>query len=224
MATSPLIPKDQLAGIQRWEFGTFDRPRDRRKGESIASAATAAAAAAASAERIRELTERARAEGYAAGHREGLEAARLESQAECNTRIARADQLLQELTDDLARFDRELANEVVQLGLAVAKKMVGAAVKVNPETVRASVEEALRQVTHFRGPITLSVNPEDAPAVRTYLETAPPHNGWALREDPLVAAGGCRIETSAGEVDATLEQRWHRITAALGQPLNWVEQ
>jgi flagellar assembly protein FliH len=220
MATSPLIPKEQLAGIQRWEFGSFDGPRNRRKGESIASAAAAAEAAAASAQRVRELTERARAEAYTAGHREGLEASR----TECNTRIARVDQLLQELSGDLARFDRELANEVVQLALAVAKKMVGAALTVNPDAVRESVEEALRQVAHFRGPVTLAVNPEDAALVRTYLETAPPQNGWAVREDPLVAAGGCRVETSAGEVDATLESRWHRITTALGQPLDWIKQ
>lgn len=224
MATSPLIPKAQLAGIQRWEFGSFDGPRNRRKDESIASAAAAAAAAAASAERVRQLTESARAEGYAAGHREGLEAARQQAAVEINARIGRADQLLQELGADLARFDRELANEVLQLGLAVAKKMVGAALKVKPEAVKASVEEALRQVAHFRGPVTLAVNPEDAPLVRTYLEASPPQNGWAVREDPLIAAGGCRVETSAGEVDATLEQRWHRITAALGQPVDWIEE
>ena len=217
MATSPLIPKEQLAGLQRWEFGSFDAPRAAPKVDN-------AAAAAAAAERVREITERARAEGFAAGHREGVEAARQQTLAETNARIARADQLLQDLAEDLNRFDREFAQEVVQFGLAVARKMVGAALKANPEAVRASVEEALRQVAHFRGPVTLAVNPEDAPAVRAYLESSPPSNGWAVREDPLVAAGGCRVETAAGEVDATLEQRWHRITAALGQPLNWVEE
>jgi flagellar assembly protein FliH len=224
MAQSPLIPKAQAAGIQRWEFGSFDGPRNRRKDESIASAAASAAAAAAGAQRVRELTERARAEGFAAGHREGLEAARLESLAECNARLARVDQLLQELTDDLTRFDREVANEVVQLGLAVARKMVGATLKVNPESVKASVEEALRQVAHFRGPVMLAVNPEDATLVRAYVESAPASSSWAVREDPLVAVGGCRVETAAGEVDATLEQRWHRITAALGQPVDWIEE
>ena len=33
----------------------------------------------------------------------------------------------------------------------------------------------------------------------------------------------CRVETAAGEVDSTLAQRWHRITAALGQPTDWIE-
>jgi flagellar assembly protein FliH len=215
MAASPVIPKEQLSAYQRWEMGSFDAPRAQSK-ESLA-------AAAAGAERVRDIGARARAEGFAAGHREGLEAARGEALAETSARIARVNQLLQELGEDLNRFDRELAQEVVQLGLAVARKMIGATLQVNPEAVRESVEDALRQVVHFRGPITLAVNPEDAPLVRAYLEASPPPNGWTVREDPLVAAGGCRIETAAGEVDSTLESRWHRITAALGQPLNWVE-
>lgn len=219
-----LIPKAQAAGIQRWEFGSFDGPRNRRKDETVESAAASAAAAAASADRVRELTEQAKSEGFAAGHREGLEAARQQLAAETGARIARADQLLQELAEDLQRFDRELAHEVVQLGLAVAKKMIGAALKANPDVVRDSVEEALRHVAHVRGPVTLAVNPDDAAVVRAYLETSPPQTGWAVREDPLVAAGGCRVETAAGEVDATLESRWHRVTAALGEPTNWVDE
>ena len=217
MATSPLIPKEQLSAYQRWEMGSFDAPRAAPKLDAVA-------AAAANAERVREITARAKAEGFAAGHREGVEAARQQAAAESNARIARADQLLHELAEDLSRFDRELAQEVVQLGLAVARKMVGAALEVDIEAVRESVEEALRQVAHFRGPITLAVNPEDAAVVRSYMDTAPQSNAWAVREDPLVALGGCRVETAAGEVDATLESRWHRITAALGTPLNWVEK
>jgi flagellar assembly protein FliH len=89
--------------------------------------------------------------------------------------------------------------------------------------IRQSVEDALRHVAHIRGPVTLAVSPEDAAIVRNYLEMSPPVDGWYVREDSAIAAGGCRVETAAGEVDSTLEQRWHRITAALGQPTDWIE-
>jgi flagellar assembly protein FliH len=216
MATSPLIPKEQLSAYQRWELGSFDAAPPQPKLDP-------AQVAAANAERVRQIDERARAEGYAAGHREGFDAGLREAAAISNARVARIDEVLQELSNDLTRFDREFAQEVVNLGLAVARKMIGESLKVRPEAVRVSVEEALRHVAHFRGPVTLAVNPEDAPLVRGYLDAAPPQHGWSVREDPLVAAGGCRVETAAGEVDATLEQRWHRITAALGHPLNWVD-
>jgi flagellar assembly protein FliH len=218
MAASPLIPKAQQSAYQRWELGSFDAPKPQ-----AATAAPTPAQSAASAERVRQITEKAQAEGYAAGHREGLEAARLEAHAEADARAARIDEMLASLTSDLKRIDQELAQEVVQLGLAVARKLIGEGLRVRPEMIKQSVEDALRHVAHIRGPITLAVNPADALIVRSYLETAPPVDGWSLREDASIAAGGCRVETAAGEVDSTLAQRWHRITAALGQPTDWID-
>lgn len=206
---SPLIPKEQLSAYQRWELGSFDPPpvEDR----------------AAAAEHLRQLEEQRRAEGYAAGYREGLEVARREGTAQTNLHINQLDQMLTALATDLARIDHDLAQDVVLLGLAVARKLVGEALRVNPEAVRDTVEEALRHIAHIRAPMSVIVHPQDAPLVRAYLETASPQDAWSLREDPAIACGGCRVETPAGEVDATLEQRWHRITTALGQPAGWVE-
>jgi flagellar assembly protein FliH len=212
MPQSPVIPKEQLSAYQRWELGSFD-----------AAPVPKAADTALHAERVKQIDARARAEGFAAGHREGLDAGRVDALVETNAQVARIDAILKELTDDLGRFDRHIAQDVVQLGLAVARKLVGETLRIRPEVVRESVEEALRQVSHLRAPVVLVVNPADAPLVRSYLEAAPPTGGWMLREDPLIGVGGCRVETAAGEVDATLQQRWHRITASLGQPLDWVD-
>jgi flagellar assembly protein FliH len=212
MAQSPVIPKEQLSAYQRWELGSFD-----------AAPVPKPADVAASVERVRQIDARARAEGFAAGHREGLEAGRLDALVETNAQVARIDAILTALTEDLGRFDRHIAQDVVQLGLAVARKLVGETLRIRPEIVRESVEEALRQVAHLRAAVVLIVNPADAPLVRSYLDAAPPTGGWSLREDPLIGTGGCRVETAAGEVDATLQQRWHRITASLGQPLEWVD-
>jgi flagellar assembly protein FliH len=218
MAASPLIPKAQQSAYQRWELGSFDTPKPQP-----AAAAASPAQSAATAERVRQITEKAQAEGYAAGHREGLEAARVEAYAEADARAVRIDEMVASLATDLKRIDQELAQEVVQLGLAVARKLVGEALRANPEMIRQSVEDALRHVAHIRGPVTLAVNPADAPIVRNYLETSPPIDGWSLREEASIAAGGCRVETAAGEVDSTLAQRWHRMTAALGQPTDWID-
>ena len=223
MAASPLIPKAQQSAYQRWELGSFDTPKASPAAAAATAAAPSPAQAAATAERVRQITEKAQAEGYAAGHREGREAARIEAYAEADARVARIDELVASLTTDLKRIDQELAQEVVQLGLAIARKLVGEALRVKPEMIKQSVEDALRHVAHIRGPVTLAVNPADSPIVRSYLETSPPLDGWSLREDAAIAAGGCRVETAAGEIDSTLEQRWHRVTAALGQPTDWIE-
>jgi flagellar assembly protein FliH len=209
-----IVPKEQQSAYQRWELGSFDKPQ-------------AKVDLAAQAERAKELRQRAQAEGYAAGHHEGLQAGLEEGRragfAEAAPRVAQLDQVLGTLATDLARIDRELAQEVVELGLAVARKLIGESLRARPEAVRESVEEALRQVAHIRGPVTVAIHPDDAALVQAHLETAPPRGGWSVREDSNVAPGGCLIETAAGEVDGTLAQRWHRITAALGLPSEWIE-
>jgi flagellar assembly protein FliH len=123
---------------------------------------------------------------------------------------------------DLARVDRELAKDVVQLGLAVARNLVGASLQVHPELVQNCVEEAMRHAAHVKGAVHLTVHPDDAALVKRFLEASSRAASWSIREDAGIARGGCRVETAGGEIDATLESRWHRTTAALGQPLDWI--
>ena len=207
MAASPVIPKEQLSAYQRWELGSFDAPPPR---------------SAPPTENIAEISAQARAEGFRAGHGEGLEAGRREALAQMAPRVARIDEMLGVLNADLLRIDRELAADVVQLALIVARNLVGAALEVHPEIVQTSVEEALRQMAHNYGPVHLTVNPQDAALVREVLKASSRTPGWSLKEDPHISRGGCRVETTGGEVDATIESRWQRTTAALGAPQDWV--
>jgi flagellar assembly protein FliH len=216
MAASVVIPKERLSAYERWELGSFDTPRPKPVDPH--------------AELAKQVSLQAHAEGYRAGHQEGLQAGRLEGYeagrqealAELAPRAARMDEILGALTADLGRVDRELAQDVVQLGLAVARNLVTAALKARPEIVQSCVEDALRQLGQHQSTVYVAVNPEDAALVREVME-ASSRSEWSLKEDARIARGGCRVENAAGEIDATLEQRWHRTTAALGQPLDWVE-
>ena len=210
MAQSPIVPKEKLSAYQRWELGSFDQP-------------TAPDTTIADIELARQRDAHARAEGFRAGRNEGLEAGKVEIRTEAAPRLAKLDELLASLQIDLERLDRELSHEVVQLGLAVARKLVGAALKVHPEIVQGCVEDALRHVVQPSGPINVIVHPEDAAVVRAHLEVSPHAGTWALKEDAAIARGGCRIATGAGEIDATVTQRWERITAALGDPQRWID-
>lgn len=211
-----VIPKEQQSAYQRWELGSFETPAN-------APLRPAHSATAAADQHAHQSKLHARGEGYSEGHREGLEAARREVLAEMAPRIARMDELLAALATDLARVDRELAKDVVQLGLAVARNLVGASLKARPELVQDCVEEALRHVAHANGAVHVSLHPEDAALVKSFLETSSRSASWSIREDETIARGGCRVETAGGEIDATLESRWHRTTAALGQPVDWIE-
>ncbi|HZN25015.1 MAG TPA: flagellar assembly protein FliH [Burkholderiales bacterium] len=208
MAASPVIPKEKLSAYQRWELGSFDAPPAR--------------AGASAPDNTEQIATQAREEGYRVGHLEGLEAGRREALAQMAPRIARIDEMLALLNADLLRIDRELAADVFQLALVVARNLVGAVLEVRPEVVQTCVEEALRQMAHNYGPVHLTVNPQDAALVREVLKTSSRTPGWSLKEDAGISRGGCRVETAAGEIDATIEGRWQRTTAALGSPLDWV--
>ena len=210
MASSPIVPKERLSAYQRWEIGSFDQPKQH-------------AASVESIERAREADAHARNEGFRAGHHEGMAAGRAEAIAAAAPAIARLHELVNALEADLKRVDTELAAQVVELSLAVARKLVGASLRAHPESVKDSVEDALRHVVQAQGAVNVIVNPEDAAIVRAHLEVSPNAGAWALKEDAKIARGGCRVETGSGEIDATLGHRWERITAALGEPQNWID-
>jgi len=209
MPSSPVIPREQLSAYQRWELGSFDPPKTSRPP-------------AEPTQTVEQIQAQARSEGYGSGHAEGVEAGRREALAQMTPRIARLEELIAGLSTDLTRIDGELAADVVQLALTVARKMVGAALQARPEIVQTCVEEALRQMAHNYGPVHLTCHPDDAELVRDVLKASARTPGWSLKEDPTVSRGGCRLETNAGEVDATVETRWQRTTAALGPTRDWV--
>jgi len=60
------------------------------------------------------------------------------------------------------------------------------------------------------------LNPQDYELVSAELQVDASHRGCRFVADPSVAAGGCRIETPQGEIDATLATRWRRVIGALG--------
>ena len=206
---SSVVPKDQLSAYQRWELGSFDHPprtnSGRREEDTI------------------DHREQARKEGYSAGHREGLQAGQREALAQMAPRIAVMEQLIAALKTDLARLDQELATDVLHLALAVARNLVGSALQSRREIVQDCVEQALKQLAQNYGPVRLVVNPRDSELVRATLETVQLAAGWSLKEDERISRGGCKVETAAGDIDATLETRWHRATASLGQPLDWTQ-
>jgi flagellar assembly protein FliH len=208
MPPSPIIPREKLSACERWELRSFDAVRE---------------APGASAAKAKQAEARNRAEGYEAGRREGIEAGRREARNESAARIAQLDELLSALAGDLARLDAELAQDVVELGLAVARRIIGEAIRVRSDVVLQAVQDALRHVARIRGEVQLVVHPDDAARVREHLQESASTRAWTLKENAALARGGCRIEAAGSEIDASIAQRWQRIASALGTTRDWVE-
>lgn len=175
------------------------------------------------AEELERVHHDAHSEGYDAGHREGMAAGYEAGIAQAKQEAERLAQLMQGLDGAVRSFEQELGRDLLALALDIAKQMLRQALRVKPElllpVVRSAMESLPQNIQHPH----IHLHPEDAVLVREAIGTELAHGGWRLVDDPRIARGGCLIETSSAEVDASLPSRWQRIASALGQDNSWLE-
>jgi flagellar assembly protein FliH len=177
-----------------------------RASEIVASARAQAA----------QIESEARAEGFAAGRAEGLAVAAEELAA---TSMALSG-LLTGLENAREAYLAAVEAEVVELALAIAEKIVGSALTVQPGLVAEIVAHALRSVEGSSG-VVLEVNPDDVDHLKTWLETAalPLALKIELRPERRVARGGCVVRTAEGEIDARAHEQLLRAEEVLQEAL-----
>ena len=82
-------------------------------------------------------------------------------------------------------------------------------------------EQALDALLLSARHIVLRVHPDDYALIALGSAEAIAARGARLVADPLVARGGCRLESDIGLVDASIDERWRRAVASLGSELPW---
>lgn len=197
--TSKSIPKEQLSAYQRWELNAFDKPKE---GVKLPTA-----------DEIQRIQQQAYQEGFAAGIKDG--------RAEGQSIAQQMQALMAELNESMQQFEIAMAQEIMDLSLDIARQMVRSALEVNPELVLAVVREAIESLPQVNQNPILSLHPQDAQLVREMLAHEYRENVWRVVDDAQMERGGCRVETSAAEIDANMEGRWQRIVAALGSNAPW---
>jgi flagellar assembly protein FliH len=171
------------------------------------------AEARAEAEQIRQS---ALAEGYAAGRAEALSA--------LEPALSALGGAVGEVRAQQAEAAVELERRAVELGLALAQKVLAGALSVEPERVMDSVTGALRGIVE-RERITLMVNPDDLEIVRGAIDELRASLGGIehceVQAERRVGRGGCIVRTPVGDVDARVETKLERagevVAAALGR-------
>lgn len=161
---------------------------------------------------VEQIHQEAHRSGYAAGYEEGTARARREAM-QLHTVLEHAERAF-------AALDQAVAEEVLALSIAIARRMVSEAYSVRPELVLDVVREALAQLPHHHAAVHL--NPEDAALVRSHLGEQLTHTGHRLFEDPAMARGGVRVEAGGSTLDGSIETRWRRVLEPLGSPEPWL--
>lgn len=201
--SSVIITKEQLTAFERWELASFDLHKSDKRLSS-----------AAELESIRQQAyDEGQAQGRDAGYAAGIHQARTEA--------AQIHLLLQNLQNALNQMDEQLAQSLLDLSLEIAHKMVGENLQAKPEVILKIVSEAISSLPHFNQNAHLVLHPDDAELVRRQMGEQLSQAGWKIFTDMQIKRGGCRVETSHSQVDATLEARWKRIVESIGQDKSW---
>lgn len=170
-----------------------------------------------------------RQEGYAQGFLEGRAQAMLEAQQSIDEFIrvqgqASAVQLAALIGDAQAQLDsaaQEMAQGLLELACELSRQVLRHEVSINPQGLMPVVREALGVFIEDNRTTRIKFNPLDldvlAPAVRDEFK----HLNLMLEADPLIARGGCVMESPVRVVDGQLEKRWLRVVGQLGLQIPW---
>jgi flagellar assembly protein FliH len=153
--------------------------------------------------------------GRQAGHAEGLAQARKQGAEEA----ARLNALAVATAASLQALEEKTGQALLTLALDIARQVLRTTVAQAPETLLPAVREVLHMNPGAGAPLRLWLHPLDIELVRLHLADELKSGPWRVLADESIARGGCRAETSFGEIDATLQTRWRRVAASLGRDM-----
>lgn len=206
----PLIPKEKLSAYQRWELDSFEEET------------TTPGITLPTASEIEHIHQSAHQEGHSAGHQQGYEAGFKQGMSDALEKVNRIQSVLSSFDQELQRLDQEISQDILSLSLAIAKQIIQQAIAVRPELLLSVVREAIGQLPAFNQHAHLVLNPTDAILVKEHMGDQLEHTGWKIIEDPRIERGGCEIETTNSQVDASLSNRWKRVVSAIALNNDWL--
>jgi flagellar assembly protein FliH len=147
-------------------------------------------------------------DGFARGHAEGLAVGR----GLIDDAAARLGSLLAALQQPLATQQEELREAMLVLASRIATAVVRTELRLQPETIRAVVTEALAALPLGAANIRVAVSPADLELLRNLPETP---REWNLHGDPALRPGDCRVASSESVVEYAVSARLDELLAQL---------
>ncbi|MCC7410876.1 MAG: flagellar assembly protein FliH [Gammaproteobacteria bacterium] len=205
-----IIARDDARTVERWALPEVGGEPGLRCGAGLA---TTRGKEHPHNQAYQEAFELGRRDGRERGYAEGQAAAR----EDVGQRLRRLKALFDALVHPFAVLDAEVERSVVELAMLVARHLVRRELRADPGEVIGVVREAIAHLPVAARNPRIRLNPDDLELVRDVLALADGEQGWRLEPDPLIARGGCLVETSTSFIDATVEARLAAIVArALG--------
>ena len=150
------------------------------------------------------------AKGFAQGQQAGAAAAQQETAALAKKLAATLDDLMRVRNDMIRHTEKQM----VQLALAVARRVVHREISLDANALVTMMRVALERVSDAAR-VTVRLNPADHQAVGAVLAEAPASGQVTLAADGRVPRGGCKVESEYGDIDAGVDAQIQEIARAL---------
>ncbi|HEY8669173.1 MAG TPA: FliH/SctL family protein [Tepidisphaeraceae bacterium] len=162
------------------------------------------------------------AEGYQKGFDEGLIAGHQQALADHTEQLTNVFNALTTALQQIEASRRELetsaTRQVIDLAVAIARRVTKRQGAVDPAVASANVQEALKLVVHSSD-VRIAIHPAQKQSMLEELPKLkmqwPALSHIEVIEDDSLAPGGCRILTQQGQIDGDLDTQLDRIVRDL---------
>jgi flagellar assembly protein FliH len=158
------------------------------------------------------------AEGREKGRAEAFEAAKKEFAATQKNLISSCEKTIADINDRRAEWEAAARQDLVDLAMAIARRVVRHVSERDRQVVVANLEEAVL-LAGERSEVSLMINPVDAESARVFAaslaEKRAACKNVQVVESAGISAGGCRVQWGSGAIDARIETQLDRIAAEL---------
>lgn len=164
--------------------------------------------------RLQAEVETARREAFQRGVEEG----RRQAAAQLEGEFARLARAVEEAAGFKARLRAQAERELVELALAIARRILRRELHVDAEAVLGLAKAALEKAS-LREVAAVRLHPAHAAPVRAHLARIGAPESIEVQEDPSLEPGAVIVETGRGMIDASLDSQLDEIGRGLADAL-----
>lgn len=155
-----------------------------------------------SQQRIQEAAEAAR--------KEGESAARRTADNELQTEIAKIRRMMNDVVLSGTMLRRQAEEDMVRLSIAIARRILHREISLDPEALLGLVKAALSKIEQ-REIHQIRIHPDTVPILQRVLEHGDIQKRIEIAADVRADRGCLLIETSRGQLDASVETQLQEI-------------
>jgi flagellar assembly protein FliH len=165
-----------------------------------------------------ERSQQEKEEAYKNGYSDGLQMGTAKGQEEAARISGEFNQLITDVQNQRGEIFRQAEREIVELALAIARRIISVHAESTPEIVIDSARKAVKLLLDKTN-LVVKVAPEQEMFIKENLDRLYEMDDRIqkidVETDRRVGPGGCMLDTESGNVDARIETELQNIEDAL---------